>query len=368
MQKKFIYSALLTIFCASLFACTHKKDPDPFVISSLANIQILEKQDHNFCASLKLEYDKSDNLKSLLYWRCRMSQTKYRLFIDDTIPSNAKFNLEISDLISKIAVKIADTPEAILLRENRKMDNRQHQLCLRMGFQIYTDDQAKIDEYFSCRRVLLEDQKVVPPFGNVEYLKYPNDSYNIGFVVDHRVDESIKKYILTKEKYPTCIKYNLYSLDFKNCSAAQDNSRKCLSEIPKKKFAKEVEEKIACQKKSYIAFPDEFLKDTDQQKQDIERTEANSDYYNNNNFAAIGISDFAEFGAKPEKMKKEKKVEVKKNINSKEKLYTRLELTKLRGKFIVACMKEADVRVSYYVDNLQQSCNSLILFREVGAD
>jgi hypothetical protein len=370
MQKRLLPQILMMILCANLFfACAAKKKVDPYVLSVAPQIQALEKQDHQFCSSLKLDFDKRDNSKSELYWRCRLSLTKYRLYINDNSPAAAMHNEQINELMGKISLNIAKSPEVILLRENRKMDDRDHKKCVAMGFEVFTADQAKVDDYFACRKALIEDQKVVPAFGNTDYLQYSNDTYNIGFAIDRRIDEEIKRYNEAQIKYPTCVKYNLYTIDYKNCTAAQDSSRQCFSEITRKKFAKEAEEKITCQKKAYIQFPEEFLKESERSQTQIDKMRVTSDYYNRRSFSSIGISDVSKFDADAERVKKQKEAQKKAiNINSKEGLYTKFELTKLRQNFVFSCQKEADFRIVKYVADLSEGCAALVIFKEMGTD
>ncbi len=369
MQKKLLTKIVVALFCVS-FACKHVDEKTPFVLSQLPNIQILEKQDHAFCSSLKINFDKSIDIQSNLYWRCRLSLAKYRLRTDDS-PESLKHNLEISDLVTKISLKLADTPESILIQQNNKMDERHHKQCLVMGYQIETEDLAKVDDYFSCRKALIADQQLVPPFGNVEYLEYPNYSYNIGFVVDRRVDEEIKRYNLAKEKYPTCVKFHLDNINFKSCTTAQDRSRQCFSEVDKKRFLKEMEEKVICQKWTYIRFPNSLLRENDRKKAEMERMKANSNFYNQLDFVSLGIND-KDFAAAVEdkvdeqKIKKEKLKAKAKEINSSAKLYDKFELTRLRQKYIFSCQKEADLRIAKYHDELKKSCDDAAKFAVIG--
>ncbi len=365
MQKKSLKNLFAAIFFISV-SCAGVKDPH--ILSHLKNVQVFERQDHKFCDSLKLNFDKSDNLKSGLYWRCRLSLAKYRLYTDSRLPEQAKHNLEISDLVTKISLKLSETPESMLLRENKKIDSRQHRQCLVMGFEIETEDQTKIDDYFACRKALIEDQRLVPPFGNIDYLKHSNRFYDLGFVIDQRVDVEISRYNEAKKNYPTCIKFNLKNINFKNCVAAQDRSRQCFAEIDKKKFKKEAEEKITCQKQSYIEFPDNFLKEDDLVKADISRMKASSDYYNQRSFASLGI-DGTQFDADKKRVQEdelERQKKAEQNINSKDGLYSKFELTKLRQKYIFSCQKEANTRIERYSDDLKISCEDQAKFELVG--
>ena len=365
MQKKLLQKSFL-IFLAlcGISSCASKKDP--YILSHLQNIQNYEKQDHQFCTSLNLDFNKVDNEKSRLYWRCRLSFAKYKIRTDTSISANVKYNLEISDLIAKISLKIAETPEAVLLQEGRKMDNRQHKQCLAMGFNSDTLDQIKVDDYFACRKFLIAEQQLLPPYGNKEYLKYPNRSYNIGFVIDNKIDQEIKRYNEAKEKYPTCMKYYLEKENFKGCTLAQDNSKQCFSEVDLKKFRKESEEKVICQKKAYIQYPNSFLKENEQEAEDIARNKANSDFLNKNDLTSLQIKGILTFDADLIRAKKERdKKKVKKDINSKDGLYRKYELTQLRQKYVLECQKESDVGLMVFVSDLREKCKDLANFTPI---
>jgi hypothetical protein len=363
MKKVIIFYLNFLFFVFSCQKTESKKNP--FLLSHLPQVQLQEKQDHNFCASLKLNFDESNNLNNQAYWHCRLSMAKNHLNTDDFLPQIQQNNAEISDLITKISLKVSQISESILSHENNKMDERQHKKCLDLGYIFATDDQAKIDEYFACRKVLIDDQLSVPAFGNLEYLDYPNNSYNLGFVVDKRIDAEIKNYDEKKSKYPACIKFNLNDINFKNCAAAQDKSQVCFGEIDKKKFHKEWEEKILCQKQSYTKFGDELLKKDDAKKAELERTKVNSNFYNNNSFAALRLDESQFSSDKKNNLETEK---IKKNINSKENLYSKFELTRLRKQYISSCQKEADLRVKKYVNELEKNCADLTKFEIIGEE
>ncbi len=350
--------ATLSIGCATV--------KDPYLLSNITEIRLLEKQDHKLCTSLKLNFDRKDNFLNRAYWRCRLSFAKYRLSTGKNVaPDQAKRDFEIRDLLTKISLKVSETPESVVIRENQKIDNRDHKKCLVMGFEFDTEDQAKIEDYFVCRKILIDEKQVVPPYGNLDYLSHQNRSYNIGFVVDQRVSAAIIHYNETKEKYPTCITYNFYSLNFKRCVAAESKARECNSLIEEKRFRREGEEKVICQKHSYVRFGDSLLKVDEQKKRDLDRKNSNSDYYNNQNFAALGI-DGVNFFAQDDEKNIEKKDP--KKINSKTGLYEKFELTKLRQKYIRACQQEAGNRVDNFTNELKKSCDDLAKFEVAGEE
>lgn len=365
MQKNFAKKITLLFFVA-LFACKSSRENDPYILSLIPEIRDLEKQDHALCVSLKLNTDKPNNLDSYNYWRCRLTFAKYRVSTGQPSPQQAKRDLEISDLITKVSLKVNQVAEPFLVRESRKIDNRQHNKCLAMGYELYTEDQVKIDEYFSCRRGLIEDQQILPAYKNTDFLNYPNSEYTIGVAVDTRLDEASKKFQEAKNTYPTCVKFNLYSENYKRCISAQDNSRQCAKEIERKRFKREWEEKTFCQKQAYVRFPDELVKKEESLQEEIDHMNKKSDYYNQQNFASIGIdgtlfSGEVEQKEEVKKVTKKKKEEAKK-LNTKVGLYRKFELTKLRQGYAIQCQQRANGDVEKYVAELVKECDDLTKF------
>lgn len=363
------YSILVSFLAISCFLLSCKAPilREPYLISKFHNIQKLEKVDHRFCSSLNLNSGKNYSFKSDLYWRCRLSLAKNKLRKNNTSQQNIKYNFQVNNLISKISLNLSETQESVFIKENKKLNNRQHQQCVRIGYDSDTINQSKLDDYFLCRKRLIEDQELKPPFGNLEYLKYPNNSYNIGFVIDTRLEEEIRKYKEAKKNYPTCVKYNLRGTNFKRCIKAQDKSRKCLSGVDRKRFKKESKEKKICQKKSYVEFPDSFLKEEDKAKKKRENVRKTADAYNQNDFASLGIhkEDFEKFSSEDAIQKEKKEKTVQESINSKNELYSKEVLTRLRQGYIFACHKQVDVKLIKYANNLRNICKDMAKFETI---
>lgn len=360
LTVKLVYKSLLILF---LFGCSSVKDPH--LLSDIPEVRELEKEDHRLCTDLKLNFDGKDNFLSRTYWQCRLSFAKYRLRAGPSAtPEQARRDVDFTDLVAKISLKVSSTPEAVIIRENKKMDEYDHKKCLAMGFVLDTEDLLKVEDYFSCRKVLLDESQLIPPYGNLDYLSYSNRSYGVGFVVDQRVTKAINYYNEMKEKYPTCISFGVNSLNFKRCVEARSKALQCYEQIPQKKFRREGDEKVTCQKRAYLRFGDDLIKKDEQKKHDIERASRNSDFYNNRSFASIGASesDFVPEGSE-ERDLKEKAAE---KINSKAGLYEKFELTKLRQNFVVSCQQDAASRVEVYVLELKKSCGALEKFEILG--
>ncbi|MBU6339800.1 MAG: hypothetical protein KGQ36_07530 [Rickettsiales bacterium] len=352
---KFLTLSILAL----LFSC-QTTTKELYIISNFKNIQELERQDHKFCSSLNLDGAKIFNIKSELYWRCRLSLAKYKL----ETTTDQKTNFQINDLVTKISFNLSELGEPEFIKEIGKLSDHQHKQCLRMGSNPDTLDQSAIDDYFLCRKRLIDDYELDPAFGNVDYLKYPNHTYDVDFVVDRRLAEEKAKVKAAGEKYPPCAKYNLRKENFKRCSVALDNSRSCMLQINKKKLKKEAVEKTICQKQSYVEFPDSFLEEQDNKELQIKEIRTNADVYNQNNFDSLGINeiDVKKFQSQKDDEKEKKE---KKDINSKKSLYSKTDLTRLRQKYIQACHKEVDIALDKYVSSLQQECEEMKKFEEL---
>ncbi|NBV06364.1 MAG: hypothetical protein EBS06_03895 [Proteobacteria bacterium] len=363
-----IFSCLLI---GVVFSCAKKEFiPEPYILSSFPEVQKIERQDHKFCNSLDLNSGNSNkSVNDDLYWHCRLSAAKFKLDSHVGSAQSLNHNSQISDLITKISLRLSETHESVFIKENKKIDARQHKQCVDYGFDFDINDQLKTDQYLLCRKRLIDDDQLDPPYGNQAYLKYPNRSYNLGFVLNNKIDSEIKRRQEAEKNYPYCLQFFNNSDNFAKCTKAQDDSRQCLTQIDGKRFKKESEKKTFCQKQAYLRFPDSFLKESDQKKEDIERAKTNADVYNQNSFAALGInSDDIELfeseetaDAEYEKQEKQKKLE--KNINSKKALYTRYELTRLRQKYIISCTENADLEVKKYVEAIKKSCDDLGSFK-----
>ena len=362
MQKAIIKTFLILITITS-FSCVKKIAPI-YLLSQAPTIQHLEKKDHKLCTSLKLNIDGKEDFNSPHYWRCRLSFAKYRLATGQLSPSQTQRNQEISDLITKVSLKVSANSESFISSETKKIDERHHKQCLALGFEFETEDQAKIDEYFICRKSLIEEQQMVPPFGNREYLKYPNQKYTLSYAIDRRIEQAIKKFEKKTKHYPSCAKFGIYNENFTKCTKAQDNSRQCFSKINRKKFKKEWAEKIACQKQAYVRFDDSLIKES-------EFTKKPKKLSSGDDFASIGIDENL-FMSKEEndRLAKEKRAKEKQEkdlrTNSKSGLYTKYELTKLRYKYVKSCQEESNQEIKDFVKKQKQDCEEMKNFEIIG--
>jgi hypothetical protein len=368
-KQVLLFTALLSIVLS--FSCA-KKEQIFYLLSLDSEVRKTELRDHEICLKLKLNTDDKSNLNSKYYWQCRLAFARYRISPNaQTALQNAQ-NAKFIDLAAKINLKISQTNENFLLSETRKLDDKQHKQCLSLGFVFETDDSAKIDEYFFCRRALIEEYESVAPFGRQDLLQYHNENYNLNFALNQRIKANIAKSQKLEEEYPTCMNYNIYSKNFARCAKAQDESRTCYREVNAKIFKKEWQRKIKCQKEAYTKYSDEMLEMPENLSEiESKKRNQNSDFINNNNMAALGVSE-KHFVSKEEleKFQKQQKEneenEKAKKINSKLGLYQKHELAKLRQKYIFACQSNSNIEIEKFAKELENQCEKLKEFEVLG--
>ncbi len=229
-----------------------------------------------------------------------------------------------------------------------------------MGYYQDAKDQLKIEEYYLCRKNLIELNYAEPPFNNEEYLEYQNKSYNIAFVIDKRIKDSIKQNQEKLEKYPECKNFKTFSDDFEKCVKSLDSHKACIAESKIKILEKEGVEKLICQKQAYVRFNDNMIKNSDRVDLEIKTRNYNSDRDNKNNFESIGINE-KDFLGKELKKKVAVEEEKTKNTidNNNNNIYSKYEISKLRKKFISSCLKIIDNKIKNYEENLMQQCQKI---------
>lgn len=378
---------LIFLICTFFVACGSRF----FINSSNSKIEKIAREDHQFCVSLGLDFGE-DPLKNEIYWRCKLALAKSKLKADAIAPEEIRHNITIKKLIFDLTQDYNDSYEKWGDSRNSLFDNNDHQSCITQGYNIDSLEQTAIEDYFNCRKILLDNQQIIPPYHKTEYFKRPQDSYNIGFAINKKTDRDIEYFESVKAKYPKCVKLDFKGEEFKICKSDYDQQRQCLKKISSLKFKRELQEKTACQKKSYVRFPDSMLKKDDKKMEEIASTNRRADLSNSSNFFSIGLNaeqiskfkgadtttvtkDTTEKEAFPkkdvDKKDAEKKNTLEKNtdqktdaiiedFNSKNHLYDKIDLTKLRQRFIFSCQKALDPSLLEYGIKLQKNCDAIV--------
>ncbi len=360
MFKNFRQTAknILHFFLISLlFSCTQNQQE--FAQSEQTEITKIDAEDHKFCITLGLDFGE-DAIKNEIYWRCKIILANHKLIDSDTDPQTIRHNLMIRRYIKDLTKRFEESYEKLNDFRNTFLNDDHHKICEKQGNSMYSLKQDEVEKYMKCRQNLIKVYQINPPYKKTQYLKRPRDTYNIGFAINQRQDEELKKFNAAKEKYPFCVKLNIKSEEYKECGDAFEKQKVCHEEAKKSKFTKEMEERTICQKKLYVTLPDSLMK-KDKEQEEIDRKKVATDIYNSNNFASIGIDEkmLESFRSKdPAKMDDKKKTDKKKIFNTENQLYTKTELTRLRQKFIKACNDEIEPKITEHFESLTKICRS----------
>ncbi|NBX53036.1 MAG: hypothetical protein EBT63_05250 [Proteobacteria bacterium] len=357
MNDNFL-KTLTILLCVFMLSCANKKRP--YLISNFSDINSLEEVDHQTCVKLKLNFDKNNNIDSKLYWHCRLSFSKFHLEVYPVLPRQIEFNQKISDLVTQISLIISKNQENNIVKEVNKLEEIDHKKCLKLGYDNQSKEQIKVEEYYQCRKNLIELNFAEPPFSNNQYQKYHNKSYDIAFVIDKRIKKSFDENQKKIAENPECTSFKPSSDDFKKCSDSVMNFQKCLNDSNKKITETEAKEKIICQKQAYLRFNDEMIKEEDRVDNKIKNRNLNSDRDNRNNFESFGINENDFLGkAEKEKVAQENIKKISKIDNSTRGIYSKQEISWLRKKFIVSCMTTINSKNEIDKKNFIKDCEKL---------
>lgn len=288
-QLKFRIFLILILFL-TVFACTKKIRP-LYLISENSNINKYEDFDHQACLDLKLNFDNNSNINSKLYWHCRLSFSKFHLQNNPILPRQIEFNSQISDLIAKISLKISTNQESFILQQINKIDDLDNKKCLKMGYLPDHKNQIKLEQYYQCRKNLIELYYSELPFNNPQYQQYQDKTYDIAFVIDKKIKQSIDDKNSKITNNPKCSNFHVDSDDFLKCIQSIKDYEKCQIDASIKIKELDSDNKIKCQKQAYIRFNDEMIKSKERDELEIMVRNLKSDRDNRNNFESIGINE-----------------------------------------------------------------------------
>lgn len=359
--KKNIQS--LNLFFTSLILLTLISCADGrlfFMAQEQEEVRKIERADHQYCIALGLDFGDDNPLKTEIYWRCRIILADNKIIPEAITPSDIRNNIMMNRIIKTIKDDYEDAFEKSNDSRNSLFDNNDHEKCVNLGFNMETLDKETVEEYYVCRKKFILEQQIIPPFFNDTYFNRGQDTYNVPFALNKDTDLRIKAYEETKARYPYCVKYYTKDDDkFFECIKAFEDQKVCYTKIPKAEISKLMLEKSLCQRKSYLRFPDSMIKNDDSRNKEIQKTTLRADNDYKNNFSSLGITPdkFDIFKAKTEEEKKqEKKEEVRKNFNTKNELYTRNELGRIKQDFLALCNQEGKVKTADYVAELNREC------------
>lgn len=354
----------------TLLSCNNKSY---FALEEEKKLREMRMQDHRTCLDMGLDFG-VDEIETKIYYRCRLKLADYRIIDYKADNQTLRNNELIKKYQQNIFIELEKSLEELNDYRNNYFDKSDHKICEKRGNKVDSDDLAEVERYIECRYNLIREFEFQAPFNQQEYLSYLNGSYQIGYAIDKIRDRKIKKFNEEKKKYPNCVFLKINSKEYKNCQQDYDEQKKCYKNNIKKRINFEKEKRKICQNQLYKRYTENLLVEEKTELELYEKARA-ADSYNNNSFVSIGIDadilktfQSAESYQKQQELERKKKEEEKrleeekrKNFNHEKQLYSKIELTRLKQKFIIACSKKTNQEVEKYYQSLQQECRSITL-------
>ena len=342
-----------------IFLLVSCNSSESYLLTYQAKFRIIERIDHQKCVSQGLDYGEWNEIITEMYWRCRYNLVMDRKMNDAITADAIKNNAIVKKIGEGILKKLSKAKYSALAAIEEDIELSDHNQCIKLGYNLGINELN--DEYYLCRQDLILSR--IPPAPRVtnifetsilskkrgeEYLLIANNSQDID-----KEGELTAKMI---QKYPECSGLNIHSDDFIRCSAATDESNRCLSNINSLKIKKELEDKIYCQQQAFIQFPDNYALAKDKSSSEIEKIilenkKRDSETLENNS-ALLYLE--GKRTIKSNEMYLE-------NSNNKENylkdgMYNRIELLKLREQFIYQCNKTMENKLPYFAEISSKNC------------
>lgn len=343
----------------TLFIISSCSVSESTLLSEQSALRVTERQDHQKCVSEGLEVGNWDDLTTELYWRCRYNLAKERITYLPITPGLFRKNSAINKTIDIIIRNIAKAKFASLAKISDDVEILDHEKCSKMGYNLSSFNQSGVDEYYKCReRLILQrippapkithlyETSVLPEKRERNYLRISRDSRK-------EINAEASEAIELMKKYPICVGLSTDSLDFKKCSEATESSKECLSNIESMKVKKRLEDKIYCQKQAFIQFPDNYALAKDKSASEIAKLEEEKQNNEEENYTLKYLegetSDISNLGRQVNKSDNEEE-------RSKEKIYSKLDLLRLREQFMYQCNQTMDEKLPDFVENSTKTC------------
>ncbi len=349
-----------------LFSCNGSES---YLFTYQSSLRIIERQDHQKCVSQGLDYGDWDEIITEMYWRCRYNLVQARIINDATTPDAIKNNAIVEKISQEILENLSRAKYSALAKIDDDIELSDHNKCMVMNNDLAIDQigNSANDRYYRCRQDLILarippapkithsfEAAILPEDRAAQYLKIAADSRG-----------SSKEALLVAQmmqKYPNCVGLNIKSDDFKRCSAATDQSLQCLTTIHSLQIKKELQDKIYCQQQAFIQFPDNYALAKDKSSSEIEKSKLalkkdQGFQINQENNATLlyleGNKTLTEnIGRNIVSNDDDEK-------KSKEKLYSRTQLLKLRERFIYQCNKKMEEKLPDFAKKTSDDCMSI---------
>lgn len=351
-----IYNKKLTLI--SLFTAFFTLSSCSLNLPFSLKMQQIKRQDNAICQSQGFKINKADSRETEIYWKCRLNLIQDRL-IEDSIANDRaiRYNNMIKEIQKQIIENLNEAREVTLGELNDDFNINDHNKCLIAGFTNKTNNPKKLNEYYRCRENLIlsrspSEPRVIDTFKfktkktqSIKQDKEKFDKYITQlFQKNARGDKDAANLIKAIEKYPQCASENYRTEKFKLCLKAQQKAKECLSKIEEQKIVKQLNDRIFCQKQAYVQFPDELAVDN------VNKIKKENKKIRKNNLLLGYLDPKLELEKQKDEQKKEQ------IVNNNAKIYTKLELLRIRESFIEKCNQLMSKKIDSYVDTLAKNC------------
>lgn len=360
------------ISLAGFLSCSR---PESYLVNNQANLRMIERQDHQRCVYRGMDVGEWGDVNTEVYWRCRYNLVQERL-IDYPISSASMENNAMIKKISEDILKKWNRARQFLLSKlDDNIETLDHSKCISDGYDIDSLDPAQVEAYYICRQNLVLER--VPPAPGI------TNSYEAAILSKADADEYMKmirdnkktdKEVLLVTKmmsnYENCAGLKVRSGEFKKCTDANDEAKKCLGKIEAEKAKKGLEDKTYCAQQAFSQFPDDYAFSKYKSAKEIAR-EKKKKLDEKNEFTkkqAESSEDLQYLKGNVLEAAKNKDIDNNNarvsnddwyDINKKTKLYSKIELMKLREQFVKRCNKSMEEKIPQFADKYINECQAI---------
>jgi hypothetical protein len=294
-----------------------------------------------------------------MYWRCRYNLVSARRINDATSAQDIRNNAAVDRISEEMLKNLNRAKYSVLVKIEDDIELSDHKKCEAQGYNLGAVGFGSDDAYYRCRQNLILSR--IPPAPKVtnsfEMTALPKQkSVEYMAIADiSRTNKEANDVANLIQKYPNCLGLNVQSEDFKRCSAAANESERCLANVNFLQVKKELQDKIYCQNQAYIQFPDNYALAKEKSAKEISKlklAQKDKDNIGEENIALQYLEsdiDTKNIGRYVEDI-------ANKEEQSKDKLYSRIELIKLRERFIYQCNKKMEDKLPDFNQKSSQDC------------
>jgi len=371
VRIKQFYKIAFFILLAGFLSCSR---PESYLINNQANLRMIERQDHQKCVSRGMDIGEWGDVNTEVYWRCRYNLIQERLVDYPISAASMENNAMIKKISYDILKKWNRARQFLLSKLDGNIETLDHSKCIAAGYDIDSPDPAQVEAYYICRQDLVLER--VPPAPGITNTyeaailsKSDSDEYMQMVKENQKTGNEVLFVNKMMNNYENCTGLKIRSGEFKKCTDANDEAKKCLNRIDAAKAKKGLEGKIYCTEQAFNQFPDDYafskyksskeMAKEKQRKVDEKNKLAEIQAKNSEDLQFLEGSVF--------EASKNKDMAIKNIFNNddeyysekKAMFYSKIELMKLREQFVKRCNKSMEEKMPQFTDKYVNDCKTI---------